>query len=137
MHEPQPRQPRRILVIDDEPQVRGFLEKVLMRAGYEVSTAKNGAEGLYIFEIEPFDLILTDIFMPDQDGLEVLRDLTHKAPDIPVIVTSGGSPDMPQDFLKFAKALGADVTLPKPFDQAQLLDAIERLLADEAETSSR
>lgn len=131
MHELQPDQRRRILVIDDEPQVRAFLEKILVRAGYDVSTAKNGAEGLYIFDIEPFDLILTDIFMPDQDGLEVLRGLNRKAPDVPVIVTSGGSPDMPQDFLQFASALGADMTLPKPFEQAQLLAAIERLIGDD------
>ncbi len=121
----------RVLVIDDDPQMRSFMEKCLTRAGYEVTLARDGAEGLYIFDIEPFDLIITDLFMPDRDGLEVLRDIHRKAHAVPILVISGGSPDMPQDFLQFASALGADTTLSKPFGPDELLDAVSKLLQDD------
>jgi len=120
--------PARILVIDDDPLMRSFMDKCLTRAGHEVTVARNGAEGMHVFDIEPFDLIVTDLFMPDRDGLEVLREIHRKTRAVPILVISGGSPDMPKDLLEFAAALGADTTLSKPFSPEELVLSVQALL---------
>ncbi len=113
--------------MEDDEAIRLALCKSLTRAGYEVTEAANGAEGATIYRKNPPDLIITDILMPDQDGVEALLDLKQTLPDIKIIVISGNA----QEFLPIAEDLGAHKTFAKPFKQADILEAVADLLADQ------
>lgn len=122
----------RILIIDDEPMVRVTLRKALQKAGHEVSEADNGQTGLQTFhEVTP-DLVITDIVMPDKEGVETIIELRKNNPDAKIIAISGGGRTGSQDFLEAAKAFGAQHTLPKPFDPDQLIALVETCLAKAA-----
>ena len=118
----------RILVIDDDEQFRGMLRQVLGRAGYEVVEAGNGKEGMALFRAEPTDLIITDILMPEQEGLQTIRELRHEFPETKIIAISGGGPGGSMNFLKAAKLLGAQRTLWKPFDLDELRQTVREVL---------
>ncbi len=115
-----------ILVIDDEQQVRSLLRKALSGAGYEVKEATNGREGLEQYRQSPADLVITDILMPDEDGLEATLELTREFPDAKIIAITGGSGD--RNFLDVAKLFGARRTLTKPFELDKLLGAVQEEL---------
>lgn len=114
-----------VLVIDDEDQVRQLIRETLELAGYEVEDARDGKEGLERYRAKSVDLVIMDILMPDQDGLESILALRREFPDSRVIAMTGGS-DMigVLNFLDVAKMLGARRTLQKPFDMKTLLDAV-------------
>ena len=115
-----------VLVIDDEQQVRTLLRQALTGAGYEVVEAKNGRDGLKRYRKAPTDLVITDILMPDEDGLEATLELTREYPDAKVIAITGGSGD--RNFLDVAKLFGARRTLTKPFELDNLLAAVREEL---------
>jgi CheY-like chemotaxis protein len=108
-----------ILLIDDDPHFRGMLRQVLEKEGYEVVEAENGKEAMTLFRAEPTDLVISDIFMPDQEGLQTIRELREEFPDIKIIAISGGGPGGSMNFLSAAKLFGAQRTLWKPFDLAE------------------
>lgn len=114
----------RILIMEDDESIRLALRKSLDRAGHEVFEAGNGAEGAAIYRVTPPDLIITDILMPDQDGVEALLDLRNHLPDVKIIVISGNA----QEFLPIARDLGAHKTFAKPFQQSEIIEAVEELL---------
>ena len=116
----------RILIMEDDESIRLALRKSLGRAGHEVHEACNGAEGAAIYRTTPPDLIITDILMPDQDGVEALLDLRSSLPDVKIIVISGNA----QEFLPIARDLGAHRTFAKPFQQAEILEAVTDLLPE-------
>jgi CheY-like chemotaxis protein len=118
-----------ILVIDDEEQMVCVVREILESEGYRVLAASNGEEGLRLFCLEPADLVITDIFMAEKDGLETLRALRRLSPSAEVIAMSGGCSKM-EGFqaLDFAQALGATHTLKKPFDRRDLLDVVKLCL---------
>jgi len=118
----------RILVIDDDDLVRNMIGRMLERAGFEIMMAKNGREGLARFHTAPPDLIVTDVIMPELDGIETIMALRQAAPAIPIIAVSGGGKAHAMQFLDVAHKLGADLILPKPFRQADLVSAVTRLL---------
>lgn len=121
--------PRSILIIDDDEQTRLLLRRVLEEAGHLVSEAPNGQEGLRLFRQTPIALVITDLFMPDMDGLEVTRVLHRESPTVKIIAITGGSGK--RDFLDIAKRLGAHRTMNKPISIADLLQAVEQeLLGD-------
>ncbi len=115
-----------ILVIDDEPQVRSLLNQALTGAGYKVVEASNGREGLDRYREKPTDLVITDILMPDEDGLEATLELTREYPEARIIAITGGSGD--RNFLDVAKLFGARRTLSKPFELDRLLGAVKEEL---------
>lgn len=118
-----------ILIIDDEPGVLGVLRRILENAGHSVTEAPNGEVALREFEDKPADLVITDIFMPEMDGIEFLVHLRTAFPDARVLAMSGGGP-LPRDqALSDASLLGADQILQKPFDRENLLEAVDRVLA--------
>ncbi len=117
-----------ILVIDDEPLSRGFMATCLRRAGHTVIDAGDGAEGLSKLRTTPIDVVVTDIFMPGRDGIEVVRELRSRRPRLPVVAVSGGSRLLGEDFLPTARALGAAATLGKPFSGADLVGIVGSLL---------
>ena len=117
---------RSILIIDDDEQIRAFLRRVLEAAGYMVTEAPNGQEGLRQFRQTPTALVITDLFMPDRDGLEVTMALHRESPTVKIIVITGGSGQ--RDFLEVAKILGAHRTMRKPVTIAELLQAVQEEL---------
>lgn len=118
----------RILVIDDDRQLRRAIRHVLEAAGYEVLEAADGAEGLRLHHEQRPDLVLVDIFMPEQDGLEFIRSVCTEAPQTKVIAMSGGGRTGMVDVLHAATAFGAARTLVKPFQLRQLLNAVWELV---------
>jgi two-component system chemotaxis response regulator CheY len=114
-----------VLVVDDQDQVRQLIRETLEQAGYEVEEACDGKEGLDRYRVRSTDLVIMDILMPDQDGLETIMTLRQEFPDIRIIAMTGGSDTVGiPNFLDVAKMLGARRTLPKPFDLKVLLEAV-------------
>jgi two-component system chemotaxis response regulator CheY len=123
----------RILFIDDNQQIQNFLPVVLEERGHQVVSAANGKQGLAILRQQPIDLILTDVLMPEMDGLEVLQAVRREFAHVPVIAISGGSNRLEgRDALQLARLLGAKATLSKPFQIADLLTIIRCVLSPES-----
>jgi CheY-like chemotaxis protein len=121
-----------ILLIDDMLAVRRAIATVLRGAGHEVKEATNGAEGLAKVKEFSFDLVITDILMPDTDGTTVVMEITARAVRPRVLAISGGSGALSEtDALRLA-SLKADATLAKPFANAELLTVVDRLLGTAA-----
>jgi CheY-like chemotaxis protein len=117
-----------ILVVDDDVIVRETITRILEDKGYRVLTAENGDEGLSLFRAKRPDLVLTDIIMPEKEGIETIIVIRKEAPAARIIAMSGGGRAQNKHFLDLAKALGADDALDKPFIEADLLDRVERCL---------
>ncbi|MBH0199304.1 MAG: response regulator [Nitrospira sp.] len=119
-----------VLVVDDEDQVRQLIRESLEQAGYTVQEARDGKDGLDQYRKQPADVIIMDMMMPDQDGLESILILRREFPAARVIAITGGS-DMIGilNFLDVAKMMGARRTLYKPFELHALLDAVSAELA--------
>ncbi|MGO9261962.1 MAG: response regulator [Bryobacteraceae bacterium] len=115
-----------ILVIDDDPAVRTLLERLLTDSGYEVFLAANGHAGLKIAEERAIDVVITDLVMPEGEGLETIPMLRAIRPEARVMAISGA---FGGQYLKAAQLLGADCALPKPLDREALLDGVRELLA--------
>lgn len=115
---------QRALVVEDDELVRALMAEILRTAGYSVFEAVNGADGLAQARAVLPDVVVTDIFMPAQDGIEVLREIKRELPATRVVAVSGGSLRVPQlDMLTVATKLGADATVNKPFTPTELLVA--------------
>jgi DNA-binding response OmpR family regulator len=118
-----------ILIIEDNALMRSAMTRVLESAGHHVLDAADGATGMKLFRDARPALVITDIVMPGQEGMETIRLLRQHSPNVPILAISGGGW---QDYLGFAKELGADETLRKPFPAEELLAAVAKLLANEA-----
>ena len=118
----------RILVIDDENLVRLTLEAVLSARGHVVALATEGGEGLDQLATSDFDLIITDLIMPEMEGIETIRAIRRLSSSLPILAISGGGRRQIGDFLEMAAKFGADVVLRKPFSSAELLAAVESAL---------
>ena len=120
-----------ILVVDDEDQIRRLIHETLEQAGYHVTEARDGKEALKQYRLAPADLVIMDILMPDQDGLETTVALRREFQNVKIIAITGGS-DMIGilTFLDVAKMLGAHSMLQKPFDMKTLLDTVQAELHD-------
>lgn len=125
-----PSTPARVLVIDDDEIILELVSRTLERAGHHVLLARHGKEGLTMFAAEQPDAVITDIFMPDQDGIEVITAMARQRPGIRILAISGGSQLLDLDYLSYARRLGARDALAKPFGPSDLVAAVERLLAD-------
>jgi len=119
----------RVLVVDDQPEFRRGMLRLLERAGHTAAEAADGAEGLRQFAVQPVDLVVTDLFMPDMDGLEFMRELARRRPGTRVIAISGGGFMDAASILAVAQTLGAVRTLSKPIDPPQFLALVEEVLA--------
>ncbi len=118
-----------ITIIDDNEQILNLFKTILEREGYVVTTHSRGTEGLRQFKVEPTDILITDLFMPDKEGLEIIREIRMSCPGVKIIAISGMSIAgmQPGDYLNIADKMGADLTLAKPTGRQQLLDAVESL----------
>lgn len=118
----------KIIVVDDEPSILLMLKKMLEKAGHEVDTASNGNEGIILFEKNKYDLLITDIIMPEKEGMETIIELRKKYPDLKIIAISGGGRISPEGYLPGAKLLGANMVFQKPLIQKEFLEAVAMLL---------
>jgi DNA-binding NtrC family response regulator len=119
----------RILVIDDEIFIRQLLTEILENAGYEVVTAPEGRTGLTLYEQSPFDVVITDMVMPEYSGINTINDLVRKHPDAKIIAISGGGEIEPERYLTIAEIIGAQYIIYKPFKKEEILKAVEGLLS--------
>jgi chemosensory pili system protein ChpA (sensor histidine kinase/response regulator) len=124
-----------VLVVDDDELVRDMVAATLTRAGYRVALAADGAAAIERLRHETPDLILTDLFMPNCDGIELLRSGLLSRADAPVIAMSGGYAGI--DMLSASQALGADAAIAKPFMPRELVDLVRRTLGEQAAAEPR
>ena len=118
-----------IVLIDDDEEIRRVLSRILLSAGHAVIEAENGKIGLRRVRDDHPDLVLTDILMPDKDGIEAIEDIRRLSPVPKIIAMSGGGRYTGFEFLEIAKGLGADALLTKPFRAAILLETIESVMS--------
>ncbi len=120
----------RILIIDDDESITSLLRTVFEREGHEVTTAANGREGVRLYQARPADLVVSDILMPEMDGLEALKELRQISPGLKLIAVSGGGQRLKMDVLRVAQLLGASATFEKPYRIDALLASVRKLLAE-------
>ncbi|HMM13366.1 MAG TPA: response regulator [Parvibaculum sp.] len=119
----------KVLVIEDEPLVRDTILLALETDGHSVVTASDGREGMMKLGLQPFDVVVTDLIMPEQEGLESIRIIRRDYPGTRIIAISGGGRHVGTDYLKAASLLGADFALQKPFSMARLRQCVAECLA--------
>ncbi len=117
-----------ILIVEDEKDVREMLRISLARKRYTVLEAQNGKDAITYFKPAVTDLVITDLIMPEEDGLKVIMKLREIKPSIKIIAISGGGKAGPGSYLNLAKALGADAAYSKPFSLNDLMSKIDELL---------
>ena len=119
----------RILVIDDEALVRATIDAVLSAKGHAVTLATNGRDAMAQLRSAAFDLVITDLIMPEMEGIETIIAIRKELPGLHILAISGGGRMQVGDFLDMAGKLGADAVLRKPFTPDELLDAVARAVA--------
>jgi CheY-like chemotaxis protein len=118
---------KRVLVIDDDDQFRLMLRRFLEREGYDVFEASNGKEGISAFRRLQTDVVITDIIMPEVEGVETILSLRKEFPDVKIGAISGGGRNAPDGYLVMAKKLGAEFVMEKPIDRQMFLEELQRL----------
>ncbi len=121
----------KILIIDDDNQMRQLLRNVMEWANYEVSEAENGRAGINIQREFNANVVITDLIMPEQEGLETISILKQQFPEVKIVAISGGGRIGPEAYLPTAKEFGADKVFSKPFDVKDLVETVKDLLNDE------
>lgn len=117
-----------ILVVDDQKEIRTLIERILVRENHSIYQAADGNEGLAVFETESIDLIITDLLMPEKEGMEMIKQIRKTHPAIKIIAISGGGIVDSATYLHVASILGANKTISKPFKAADLIAAVNELL---------
>jgi DNA-binding response OmpR family regulator len=120
-----------ILIVEDDEDLREMLKISLVKRKYTVLEASDGKEAILHFKPAITDLVVTDLIMPDEDGLKVIMKLKEIKPEIKIVAISGGGKAGPGNYLNVARALGADEVLPKPFSLKDLISKIDSLLSTE------
>jgi len=118
------KEPETILIVDDDPAIRRFVAEVLRPSGFRILEASGGKEAFKRLKAEAIDLMIIDLIMPDQDGLEIIQKVRRQYPLLPVIAISGG---FGEDYLEGARLLGASVVMHKPFDANTLRETVSRM----------
>jgi DNA-binding response OmpR family regulator len=119
---------KRILLVDDNTQIRASLSKLLVCAGYDVSDASNGRDALRKLASEPVDLVVTDLVMPEMEGIETIFSIRRQKPKLPIIAMSGGGVGDAKTYLAVALKAGVGRAFAKPFENSEFLSAIKELL---------
>ena len=121
-----------ILVVDDEADVIRMITLILEDADYQVLSVNRGEDAIKLLVSQAVDLIVTDIIMPDMEGIEFIQSVKESHPTLPIVAISGGGRSHNSDFLRFARGLGAQATLSKPSRREELLAAVSKVLAPAA-----
>lgn len=117
-----------ILMVDDNTQLRELLGGALTKMGYEVTSASNGAEAFKAISLNRYDVVLTDMLMPERDGIEVIGELRRLQPEARIVAMSGGGRGSRDHYLQTAKGLGAHAVLGKPFSMSELTAALDSVM---------
>jgi DNA-binding response OmpR family regulator len=120
----------RILLVDDNVELLALAAQHLRNAEHVVATAGDGNDAMRLAQKNAFDLVITDIVMPDKEGLETIMELHRKKPTLKIIAMSGGGYVAPEDYLSMARSFGASQTLAKPFSGEELLAVVESVLSE-------
>jgi CheY-like chemotaxis protein len=124
-----------ILIVDDEAPIRRMLRELLEGEGHTVMEASDGRAAMRCLREQPADLVITDILMPQEDGIEVIRETRRIAPGTKIIAISGGGRQGKADFLNIARCLGAKRTIEKPFALDKFLEAVKEVLREDGPPS--
>ena len=124
----------RILLVDDDAQVRSMLKKTFEREGYEVVEAGDGQQAVELYDPDTIDVVVTDIVMPEKEGIETIREIKTKNQQAKIIAISGGGRIKPADYLNWAQRFGVEATFTKPIRRQDILDAVASLLKTEGAT---
>jgi len=127
----------RILLIEDDQTLRRALRIALERTGLAIAEAGDGREGLSLFRKQNFDLVITDLIMPEMEGMETIRALRTLSPQLLIIAISGGGKGSAENYLNLAQHFGANLAFAKPFELDALCGAVAQLLAGKGATESR
>lgn len=119
----------RILVVDDDPISRQVLRAMLEKEGHLVTEAEDGVKAVKGYDRNLIDLVITDIFMPEKEGVQTVRELMKENPDVKIIAVSGGSSSANYDSLDWIKMFGVKYTFTKPFNAKAILAAVDDLLS--------
>lgn len=119
---------KRIMVVEDDPQVRLLLRELLELEGYIVEDASDGKKAIELFRCEPTHLVITDILMPETEGLEMIQEIRRESPHVRIIAISGGGRVGPESYLRMAEVLGAECTFEKPVNIEGILQSVRELL---------
>lgn len=117
-----------ILLVDDDEQFRAMLSEALTGEGYQVLEASDGEQAIKLYAARPTDLVITDLVMPEKEGLEMIVEIKRLFAGVKIIAISGGGRGNSPSFLKMAKAFGAQRVLAKPFLHSEILEAISQVL---------
>ncbi|MCX7018531.1 MAG: response regulator [Candidatus Sumerlaeota bacterium] len=120
-----------VLIIDDDPQFRYMLAETFRDEGFEVDEAPDGKKGLRAYRAAPSDIVIVDMIMPEQEGVETIMAFRKEFPAVPIIAISGGGRLSPLPYLELALQFGAARVFTKPFDRKQFLAAVRELLDPE------
>ena len=118
---------KRILVVDDNEDLRTTIQALLQADGFEVAVAADGEAALLLHRAHPADVVVTDLFMPDKDGIETIIELKKLYPTVKIVAMSGWTSTQGSDYLQVAREIGAAVTLQKPFDPLELSRVVRQL----------
>ncbi|BDD87105.1 response regulator [Desulfofustis limnaeus] len=127
----------KVLVIDDEPAIRDILRTWLGKAGITVFEAANGLEGMQVQENTPVDLLICDLIMPVQEGIETITSFRQRYPVVGIIAISGGGRLLPDSYLELAQQLGAWKVFRKPLDLSAIVQAVQEWCGQKGATSDR
>ena len=128
---------KNILLVDDEEAIRKMMRRILQDDSYEFSEAENGAVAIKKLEAKKFDLIITDVIMPDCDGIELVMNVRKKTPETKVIVMSGGGRVRADHYLQLAEKLGAVSVFEKPFDASELRETVRKYLSEPCDAEEK
>lgn len=120
----------RILIVDDNDDIRSMLELILRREGFDVACARDGEQALALFAERSADIVITDLFMPERDGVETIVALRERYPGTKIIAMSGWQSQRGPDYLAVAREIGAAGTLRKPFEPRELLRLVRRVMEE-------
>ena len=120
--------PVSILLVDDDEQFRVMLSEALTGEGFLVREASDGRQGIKHYAERPTDLVITDLVMPEKEGLEMIVEIKLLNSEVKIIAMSGGGRGSSQNYLKMAKAFGAQLVIAKPFSHREILEAISQVL---------
>ncbi len=120
---------KKILIIDDEKSIRSMLMQLFEKNNYEVTLARDGQQGIKLYKENRPDIIITDLIMPEKEGLETIKELKALNPDVKIIAMSGGGTVDPGTYLDLAKRMGALCTFSKPIDNKLLVSTVKELIA--------
>ena len=126
---PDPVESRNILVVDDEIDFGKILAATLIKLGHTVTTASGGREASAEIARQKFDLVITDLVMPEKEGIELIQELAAISPGTRIIAMSGGGVNASKSYLKIAMHMGAKAVLSKPFSTSELMSALNEALA--------